>query len=161
MSYMIQNGRINRGSNGNNSSNSKICWFRVIVLVVVASILAITNPGNDITFHNMKNRIQTTVHLFFPSSSTPSSPSSQQYRQHRRMTNYGFFSIEEKIGSVNILAMNQSWNCPSSASSPYSYAQSDIDTMLSSFLCDLIGTCHVILEPKLREIGVGQQTDDG
>ena len=147
MSYRIQNGRINRDYNDNNNY-SKINRLRVIILVVVASILAITNPGNDVLFENVKNQIHRTIHRFLPSSFSPSSSSSQQYRQqHRRITNYGFFSIEERIGSVNILAMNQSWNCPSSASSTYNnyYARSDIETILSSFICDLIGTYNMQL----------------
>ena len=156
MSYRIQNGRINRDYNDNNYS--KINGLRAIILVFVSSILVITNPGNDVLFDNVKNRMNATIQRFLPSSlSSTSSSTSQQYRQ-RRITNYGFFSIEERIGSVNILAMNQSWNCPSSASSTYNnyYAQSDIETMLSSFICDLIGTCHVILGTR---IGVGKRTD--
>ena len=103
---------------------------RATLLLLVTLILTLSNPGNNILLQDVKNPLQSIFNRI--RSSPASAPSSSAYSyfqqpQLGRITNYGLFSIEEKIGSINILVLQNSWKCPH-------------DNMNFAPICDIVGT---------------------
>lgn len=111
---------------------------RATLLLLVTLLLTLSNPGNDILLQDVKNplqRIFNRIRSSLTASSAAAVPPSSSYGyfqqpQLGRITNYGLFSIEEKIGSINILVLQNSWKCPH-------------DNMNFAPICDIVGTKDV------------------
>ena len=122
-SYVDTNGHLTR-----DGTTSKIYWSRVILIASVLTTLVVTNPSNisylrDITSENP-----------LLSSRQNQKLSQSKYLIPKRMTNYGIFSVEEKIGTLRIHGLNTYWTCPNDASSDFTP------------LCDMIGkkACYTL-----------------
>jgi hypothetical protein len=84
-------------------------FTRLWLILSVLLVLALTNPAN-------KGFFRALVHLPPRQSGTRIHPSTSGTKRttffQPRVTNYGLFSVEEKIGAVTMRGLGGSWVCP-------------------------------------------------
>jgi hypothetical protein len=120
----IVNGQVQRGPERQGMRTyywQYLSWRRVWQVVIIAAVVIATNPANQNVFFANRQRSaykRTTSQLL-----------------SRRVTNYLFFSVEEKFESVVISALQQSWSC--------SYN----DMAIGNF-CDMIGESSLSQLPR-------------
>jgi hypothetical protein len=110
----IANGQVRRGPERQGMRThywQYFSWRRLGQVVIIAAVVIATNPANQDVFFAKRQRSA------YKRTTSPLS---------RRITNYLFFSVEEKFDSVVISALQQSWSC--------SYNDIAIGN-----LCDMIG----------------------
>jgi hypothetical protein len=115
------------GGSHQNGRGHHFNFTRLWLVLSVIFVLALTNPANEVFFRAL-------VHLpkRRPSGTRAQSSTSGTKRTtffQPRVTNYGLFSVEEKIGAVTIRGLGSSWVCPHG------------DAELAP-LCDVIGTTN-------------------